>query len=437
MNAPRDRRTPRGGPRPDADRPLESTRSRAALLERFQRCRAATEALAAPLSDEDQQLQSMPLASPTKWHRAHTTWFFETFLLEPAGIPAHDPRFGNLFNSYYESVGPRLARDKRGLISRPGAREIAAYRRAVDERMVAWIGSLDDPAVTRLTPLLELGLAHEEQHQELLLTDALHAFSENPCSPVYREAPMLRAGAAAPLTWLAQPGGVVEIGASGDEFAFDNERPRHRAYLDAYHIASRPVSVGAVKEFIRARGYELPSLWLSQGFELARASGWRAPGHARCDVDGYRVFTLSGWQTPPDDAPACHLSFWEADAIARFLGGRLPTEAEWEHATRGEDPAVGNFADGPLVPLAADSPAQRDFFGGVWEWTRSSYDPYPGYRPPAGAVGEYNGKFMAQQMVLRGGSCLTPRGHVRSSYRNFWPPDTRFQMTGVRIAKDA
>lgn len=425
-----------GHSRRDDDRSLESPRSPAALVERFQRCRAATEALAAPLSEADQQLQSMPLASPTKWHRAHTTWFFETFLLQPAGLPVHDASFGLLFNSYYESAGPRLAREKRGLISRPSGREIGAYRRAVDERMLALIGALDEAGTTQLVPLLELGLAHEEQHQELILTDLLHAFAENPCSPVYRDGRAPRAGAAGPLHWLVQPGGLVEVGACHGGFAFDNERPRHRAYLDAYRIASRPVSVGEVKEFIRARGYEVPSLWLSQGFELARALGWCAPGYVRWDADGYRVFTLRGWQTPDDDAPACHLSFWEADAIARFLGGRLPTEAEWEHAARGDDTTAGNFADGPLVPLAAARPEQRDFFGGVWEWTRSSYDPYPGYRPPAGAVGEYNGKFMAQQMVLRGGSCLTPRGHLRASYRNFWPPDTRFQMTGVRIAQD-
>ena len=411
--------------------------ARSLWLGRYQRCREATEALADALSDEDQQLQSMPLASPTKWHRAHTTWFFEIFVLAPAGIAAYDARFGELFNSYYESVGPRVAREKRGLLSRPSAREIGSYRRAVDERMLALIESLDAADLVHLVPLLELGLAHEEQHQELILTDVLHALSENPTSPVYREGRV--PGTATPLscTWLRQAGSVVEVGADAESFAFDNERPRHRVYLDDYVLASRPVSVGEVKEFIRAGGYERPSLWLSQGFELARASGWRAPGYARSDSDGYRVFTLRGWHTPGDDDPACHLSFWEADAIARFLGGRLPTEAEWEHAARGEDAAAGNFADRPLVPIALDGAPGHDLFGGVWEWTRSSYDPYPGYRLPAGAVGEYNGKFMAQQTVLRGGSCLTPRGHVRPSYRNFWPPDTRFQMTGVRIAKGA
>jgi ergothioneine biosynthesis protein EgtB len=425
----------RPAPSPSPSNGPEETR--VVWRERYERCRAATETLTVPLSDEDQQVQSMPLASPTKWHRAHTTWFFETFLLEPAGIAAYDARFGVLFNSYYDGVGPRVARDKRGLMSRPTARDVAAYRRAVDERLLVFLGSLDAASFARVAPLLELGLAHEEQHQELILTDILHAFSENPCAPTYREGRVPSPTVTAPFSWLAQPGGVVEVGAAGGAFAFDNERPRHRVYLDDYLLASRPGSVGDVKEFIRAGGYERPSLWLSQGFELARSSGWRAPGHARCDADGYRVFTLRGWHMPHDADPASHLSFWEADAIARFLGGRLPTEAEWEHAAREDDAAAGNFADGPLVPVAPCLAEQPDFFGSVWEWTRSSYDPYPGYRVPAGAVGEYNGKFMAQQMVLRGGSCLTPRGHVRESYRNFWAPDTRFQMTGVRIAKDA
>jgi len=408
---------------------------RASAIERYVRCRAATEALAAPLSDEDQQLQSTPLASPTKWHRAHTTWFFETFLLQPAGIEPYDARFGLLFNSYYDGIGPRVAREKRGSISRPSASEVRAYRGTVDERMVRLLADLEEPALAALSPLLELGLAHEEQHQELILTDILHAFSENPCFPVYREGPAAARGSAVPPVWHSYSGGVAEMGAPDSGFAFDNERPRHRVFLEDYQLASHVVSVGDMKDFIRAHGYETPSLWLSQGYDLARACGWRAPLHARCDAEGYRVFTLRGWHTPHDEQPACHLSFWEADAVARFLGARLPTEAEWEHAARNAE-ALGNFSDGGLVPLA---PASRtpQLFGDVWQWTRSSYDPYPGYRPAAGAVGEYNGKFMAQQMVLRGGSCLTPPGHLRTSYRNFWHPDTRFQMTGVRLARDA
>jgi ergothioneine biosynthesis protein EgtB len=422
--------------RAEAAGPSGARYARASLIERYARCRAGTEALAAGLSSEDQQLQSMPLASPTKWHRAHTTWFFETFLLRPAGVPVRDERWGRLFNSYYESMGERVARDKRGLLSRPSALEVGAYRRQVDAQMLALLESLDAAALERCVPLLELGLAHEEQHQELILTDILHAFSENPCAPVYRDGAFADANPVAPLTWLARGGGVAQIGAGDGRFAFDNERPRHRVYLHDHELASRPVSVAEVKAFIEARGYETPALWLSEGYDQARALGWKAPEYARCDGDGYRVFGLRGWYSPGDTDPASHLSFWEADAIARFLGARLPTEAEWECAAAALDPHGGNFADGPLVPRAPAGAGLQGLFGDVWEWTRSSYEPYPGYRAPAGAIGEYNGKFMAQQLVLRGGSCLTPRGHVRASYRNFWHPDTRFQMTGLRLARD-
>lgn len=414
---------------------------RRALGERYRRVRAATEVLAAALSDEDQQIQSMPLASPTKWHRAHTTWFFEAFVLEPAGIAPWDPRFAFLFNSYYDAVGARLARPKRGLVSRPAAQEIGEYRRVVDDRLLGLVASLDDAALSRVALVVETGLAHEEQHQELLLTDILHAFSESPCAPVYR-AGSAEPCAGPPLRWVTCAGGLQEIGTGPGTFAFDNERPRHRVFLEEYALASRPVSVGDVKAFIDAGGYDTPSLWLAEGHETARALGWRTPGYATY-VDGvYHLFTLRGLRAPHDDEPASHLSFWEADALARFLGGRLPTEAEWESAAAGVPTDVGNFADGPLVPLPpspAMTPASEgiaQLFGDVWEWTRSSYEPYPGYRPPAGALGEYNGKFMAQQMVLRGGSCLTPRGHLRAGYRNYWPPETRFQMSGARVARD-
>ena len=409
---------------------------RAALVERYVRCRAATEALAQPLSAEDQQVQSLPLTSPTKWHRAHTTWFFETFLLAPAGFHAHDTRFAQLFNSYYDSVGERVARERRGLLSRPNAGEVGRYRQHVDRQMLSLLESLEPAELQVWAPVLELGLAHEEQHQELILTDILHAFSENPCAPAYRDGALPPAGPAAPLRWHTRAGSVVELGAPDGEFAFDNERPRHRVYLADYELASRPISVGELKAFIEARGYETPSLWLSEGYERARSLGWTAPLYTRMDGDGYRVFGLRGWRRPHDDEPASHLSFWEADAVARFLGARLPTEAEWEWAARGAEPSSGNFADGPLVPLVPRAAGLAGLFGDVWEWTRSSHHPYPGYRAATGALGEYNGKFMAQQMVLRGGSCLTPPGHLRSSYRNFWHPDTRTQMTGARLARD-
>jgi ergothioneine biosynthesis protein EgtB len=403
------------------------------LIERFIVTRAATERLAACLSEEDQLLQSMPYASPTKWHRAHTTWFFETFILQPQGIAPYDSRFGYLFNSYYDAVGDRIARPKRGLLSRPSAAEVGDYRRAVDGRMLALLERGAAPP-----DLTELGLNHEEQHQELILTDILHAFSENPTGPVYRAGVVpAPAQSVSALSWRGVEGGLVEVGAAAEGFAFDNERPRHRVYLRPYALASRPITVGEVKAFIAAGGYRAPSLWLSDGYALACAQGWRAPLYARPSATAYEAFSLRGWRVPLDDEPAAHLSFWEAEAIARFLGARLPTEAEWEHAATAAGPiVVGNFADGELIAQSAMAAGLGQLFGDVWEWTRSSHEPYPGYRAAPGALGEYNGKFMAQQMVLRGGSCLTPRGHVRSTYRNFWPPETRFQMAGARLARD-
>ncbi|HEY4220789.1 MAG TPA: ergothioneine biosynthesis protein EgtB [Myxococcota bacterium] len=394
---------------------------RAALAERFVRVRAATEALAAPLSAEDQQVQSMPDASPTKWHRAHTTWFFETFAL--VDEPVFHGDFAFLFNSYYDTMGERMARARRGMITRPTAERVSAYREHVNARVLARIRGADDVELARLRAILAVGCAHEEQHQELVLTDILHAFSE--IGSVYASDRHFLLAPQAPSQWRSISGGVVAMGASVDDasasaFAFDNEGPRHSVLLRDYQIASSLVTVGNVKEFMRARGYDTPTLWLSQGFATAHAHGWRAPGYARVDDDGvYRQFSLAGWRAPTDDEPAVHLSFWEAEAIARFLGARLPTEHEWEHAARTLGEALANKYDS------------------AWQWTRSSYDPYPGFVTPAGALGEYNGKFMAQQLVLRGGSRFTPTGHSRASYRNFWPPDTRFQLAGARLARDA
>lgn len=408
------------------------------LAGRYDATRRATEALAAGLTDEDQVLQSMAQASPVKWHRAHTTWFFETFALAPAGVPTFDERFTFLFNSYYDAVGERVARTKRGLLSRPSAGEVGAYRRAVDERMLALIERARGDEAQALAPIVELGLNHEEQHQELILTDILHAFSEQPLRPVYRAGAPARTAGSPPCRFVAFEGGLVEIGAPDGGFAFDNERPRHRVFLEPFELASRPITVGEVKAFIADGGYRTPTLWLSDGYAAVRTHGWEAPLYATCDGDGYRVFSLRGVHEPSDDDPASHLSFWEAEAIARYLGGRLPTEAEWEHAAATVDPAAGRWVeDGAFVPRPAAADGLAQLFGDVWEWTRSAYEPYPGYRIAEGALGEYNGKFMAQQIVLRGGSCLTPRGHVRPSYRNFWPPETRFQMAGARLARDA
>jgi ergothioneine biosynthesis protein EgtB len=388
----------------------------AAIVARFVEVRARTERLAAPLSAEDQQLQAMASASPTKWHRGHTTWFFETFLLAPHGVPAEHPTWAVLFNSYYESLGPRHTRAERGLLSRPTAAEIGVWRRLVDERVLTLLDRLDGDAWSTVAPIVELGLAHEEQHQELILTDIVAAFARHPARPVYDASfpiPDRHGGA---VRWIEHAGGKGTIGApeGGATFAFDNESPRHDVWLEPFEIADRLVTVGEWTAFAADGGYETPSLWLSDGLELVRAQRLRAPAYTERDGEVVSVFGLSGDRVAHPDEPVIHLSFYEADALATWLGGRLPTEAEWE--------------------IAADHLGQRDAV--AWQWTRSSYAPYPRYRPSAGAIGEYNGKFMVNQLVLRGGSDCTPPGHTRPTYRNFWYPDTRFQRTGLRLARD-
>jgi ergothioneine biosynthesis protein EgtB len=421
---------------------------RARLLGLYEQVRATTERLAAPLSPEDQGVQSMASCSPTRWHRAHTTWFFETFLLAPAGVAPYDARWGALFNSYYEALGPRHARGRRGVLSRPGAAEIGGYRRHVDAQIQARLEHADASALASMAPLVELGVAHEEQHQELLLTDALHALAQNPLRPSYRAA---QVGASAPLPpasegttaarWHAFEGGLVEIGAPGDgSFRFDHEEPRHRVFLAPYELADRLVTVAEWKAFADAGGYDTPALWLADGLDWARANEARAPEYARREGGALVMYDLEGEREARDDEPIAHLSFFEADALARFLGARLPTEQEWEHAAQGR-PIEGNLLDDDrlrVLPAAARSGADgtlRQLFGDAWEWTVSAYAPYPGFRPRDGALAEYNGKFMSDQRVLRGGSCLTPRRHLRASYRNYWPAATRFQRTGVRLAR--
>jgi len=413
-----------------------------ALRAEYLAVREATEQLAAPLSPEDQGLQSMPSASPTKWHRAHTTWFFETFLLTPRGYPLFRPEYAFLFNSYYEALGPRHARPKRGLLSRPSCDEIAAYRRAVDGRVVELLASLGERDLAALAPTMRLGIAHEEQHQELLLTDVLHAFSESPLTPAYRrEGPEEPRHEPAPARFFPHGGGVVTLGHEGGGFSFDNEGPAHRVFLEPFELASRPITVSEVIAFVEAGGYRTPSLWLAAGYDTARARGATSPHGTTYEPGSFRAFGAHGPYTPDPAAPAAHLDYFEADAIARFLGARLPTEAEWETFARGASPAEGNFReDGWLRPRAraheGEGAAPTQLFGDVWEWTSSSYGAYPGFRPAAGAIGEYNGKFMVSQLVLRGGSAFTPRGHVRATYRNFWPPDTSFQLSGARLARD-
>ncbi len=385
------------------------------LVEQFSRVRARTERLAAPLSPEDQVVQSMPDASPTKWHRAHTTWFFETFLLLPflPGYRRVEESFAVLFNSYYVAAGPRHARPQRGVVTRPGNAEVTAYRAAVDASMAELLRN--PPA--EAWPLIELGLQHEEQHQELLLTDILHAFSGNPLRPAYDPDWREPAGATGAARSLEGPEGVVEIGHAGDGFAFDNELPRHRSYLAPFRIADRLVRNGEWLAFIEAGGYRDPLLWMSDGWAACQAEGWQAPMYWERRDGAWWQFGLAGMRLVDPSLPVRHISWYEADAFARWAGKRLPTEPEWEAAA-----GLPGFAE------AADI---------VWQWTGSAYRPYPGFTPWAGAVGEYNGKFMIGQMVLRGGSLATPPGHARPSYRNFFPPQARWQFTGLRLAEDA
>jgi ergothioneine biosynthesis protein EgtB len=411
----------------------------AALAERLARVRRRTLELAAPLSPEDALVQSMPDASPAKWHLAHTSWFFEAFVLprvEQAFRPFHEA-YAYLFNSYYEAVGPRQPRPQRGLLSRPPLDEVLRYRANVDERLA---GAFAGRPADELLDVVEVGIAHEEQHQELLLTDVKHAFFSNPLRPAYApEALPARppVTAAPPLSFVERTGGTVEIGAPAQGFAFDNERPRHRALLEPYALASRPVTNGEWLAFMDDGGYRRPELWLSDGFAAVQRQGWRAPLYWELgDRDAWRVFTLAGPRPLDAAEPVAHVSYFEADAYARWTGTRLPTEAEWESTAAGarED---GTFADdGRCHPAPASAgPGLRQLLGDVWEWTASAYAPYPGFRPLTGALGEYNGKFMVSQLTLRGGSCATPRGHVRPTYRNFFYPDARWQFTGVRLAR--
>jgi ergothioneine biosynthesis protein EgtB len=418
------------------------------LRERYSQVRGRTEALAAPLSAEDMLVQSMPDASPTKWHLAHTTWFFEEFVLgrfDPAHR-WHDERWRFLFNSYYEAAGPRHPRAARGLLSRPSHDEVSAWRARVDEQVLALIARGDAGAL----PIVLLGTHHEEQHQELILTDAKHALAANPLRPAYAGAAAPRPALARttmgpeparspPLEWLSHDGGIASIGYEGAGFAFDNEGPRHRVLAGSFLLASRVVTNAEYARFVDDGGYERPELWLSDGWATATTEGWKAPLYWERRAGGWDVFTLRGVEPLEGGAPVTHVSLYEADAYARWAGHRLPTESEWEIAAVGR-PVEGNFLEsGRLAASAVEGRGEGgvlQLFGDAWEWTASAYLPYPKFRPVAGALGEYNGKFMSGQMVLRGGSCLSPRAHLRASYRNFFPPHTRWQMTGIRLAQD-
>lgn len=419
------------------------------LSDRYSQVRQLSEWITQPLETEDYVIQTMPDVSPPKWHLAHTTWFFETFLLLPhlPGYEAFHPQFGYLFNSYYETVGERHPRPQRGLLSRPTVAAIYQYRAYVDQAMQRLL-SLPDQAA--LESLIILGLHHEQQHQELLLTDIKHILATNPLRPAYRsDLPIAPVPVGSKEQWLDYSGGLYSIGHSaiehlaighlGDDFAFDNELPRHQVYLQDYYLAARLVTNGEYLEFIQSGGYDQPDHWLSEGWATVQAQRWQAPLYwenmgEKMDGD-WGVMTLSGLRALNLHEPVCHVSFYEADAYARWAGKRLPTEAEWEVAAA-QVAVQGNLlAQGYLHPVPAMGLTRPDqMFGEVWEWTQSAYLPYPGFRPAKGAIGEYNGKFMCNQMVLRGGSCATPPSHVRATYRNFFPPATRWQFSGIRLA---
>jgi ergothioneine biosynthesis protein EgtB len=419
------------------------------LARSYVRIRSATLALADPLSEADCQAQSMPDASPVKWHLAHTTWFFETFVLErfePGFVP-HHPAYRVLFNSYYQGVGAQHARPQRGLITRPGLQDIRDYRAAVDARVLQLLQATVPPGSLEMAELLTLGLQHEQQHQELILTDLLHLLSCNPLAPVYCAGPAAAQAGAVALGFLPQAGGLVETGAAGPGFAFDNETPRHRQWLEPYALANRLVTNDEWLAFMADGGYSQPRWWLSAGWDWVRAQQVQAPLHWRQVAGSWQAFSLHGLAPLDLQAPVLHVSLYEADAFAAWMAARtgqplrLPTEAEWEHAAEplaADAIAQGCFVDGGVLqpqPARAAAGLQQ-LFGQVWQWTRSPYTPYPGFRPWAGAVGEYNGKFMANQFVLRGGSVATPRSHIRASYRNFFPADARWQFMGLRLARD-
>ena len=416
--------------------PFERPAAGAECAAGFAQVRQRSVHLAEPLSPEDCCAQSMPDASPVKWHLAHTTWFFETFILEPreAGFQPFHPAFRVLFNSYYNGVGDKHPRPRRGLLTRPGMAEVLAYRADVDRRMARLLARHPDDA--GLAALVELGLQHEQQHQELILTDVKHLLAQSPLFPAYLDSPLAASGPAPAPAWVEFDGGLAEIGHRGQGFAFDNELPRHRQYVAPFALASTLVTNGEYLEFVEAGSYRDPSLWLSEGWEMVANSRVASGEFAhplywqRCEDGAWQEFTLHGLQALDPARPVTHVSLYEADAYARWRGARLPTEAEWEFAAR--DVAI---ACGDMHPRAAGSAGLAQMFGECWQWTSSSYAPYPGFAPAAGALGEYNGKFMINQYVLRGSSCATPHGHARASYRNFFPAGARWQFTGIRLAR--
>jgi ergothioneine biosynthesis protein EgtB len=409
------------------------------LKDRLTETRALSTALARPLGDEDQVVQAMDDASPTKWHLAHTTWFFEAFVLKRflPGYRLFDERFEYCFNSYYESVGPRHPRPKRGLLTRPSADEVRAYRAFVDEAL----GRLCDRELEpEAAELVELGINHEQQHQELLLTDILSLFAAEPVKPAYRQAaPGIAVGEATPLEFVPFDGGIFEVGHDGEGFAYDNEGPRHEELIRPFKLSSRLVTNSEWIAFIEDGGYETPTLWLADGWNTVNAQDWQGPLYFEKAEGGYLQMSLAGLRPVDPASPVTHVSYYEADAFARWAGYRLPTEFEWEVAAGGVPVEGRTLGKGHMraMPAKGSASGLQQMFGDVWEWTASAYLPYPGFKAAAGAVGEYNGKFMCNQFVLRGGSCVTPEGHIRRTYRNFFYPHQRWQFMGLRLASDA
>ena len=407
------------------------------IHELYQHTRRQSEEFCEPLCIEDYGLQAEPFTSPPKWHLAHTTWFFETFLLKPflSGYRSPEPRYEVLFNSYYNGIGAQHPRDKRGLLSRPTVAEVSRYRKIVDAGIASLIQA-QHPEKDEITRRIRLGIEHERQHQELFFTDLKYSLQANPLAPAYEDAPALQPVAAPPLAWHKYPGGLLETGYQGAGFCFDNELPRHKTYLEPFQFASRLITNSEYQAFIDDGGYRRPELWLADGWSTVCDKQWRAP-HYWQDIDGKRLeFSLYGLQPRRAEAPVCHVSGYEADAFARWAGARLPTEQEWEAVASAEPGASEGIDDGHLHPPAAsDHGGIQQLYGSCWQWTQSAYSPYPGFSPSADAIGEYNGQFMSNQWVLRGGSCVSKADHVRPSYRNFFYPPDRWQFSGIRLAK--
>lgn len=408
----------------------------------FLEVRKATEFLCEPLAIEDYVVQTMNDVSPIKWHLAHTSWYFETFILNPysRNYRLFDPAYFYLFNSYYNAVGIYPDRSKRGFLTRPTVEEIYKYRHAVDRSICNLLENMSTRLWEEISPVFKLGVNHEQQHQELILTDILHIFSQNPIKPIYRGVKSESNKNVLPLEWLTYPGGVFWMGYEGNGFGYDNEFPRHKLLLEPFQIANRLVTNGEYIEFMEDGGYTRPEFWLSDGWDHVRIHQWRAPLYWDKQEGLWHAMTLGGFREVEKSQPVCHVSFYEADAFARWSGKKLPTEAEWEAAAR-DCKMEGNFLEnGQFHPAALEqhisAPVASQMFGDVWEWTNSPYTAYPGYRPASGALGEYNAKFMCNQMVLRGGSCVTPRTHIRESYRNFFYPSSRWQFSGIRLARE-